>query len=114
MGEGQMHSQQTIAYLAGLSGLAAMWIVLLIATGQHPWKLVIGTDGKPSTSKFQMLVWTGAVVFAFLAILELRYSLGYYGELPGVPTNLLIAMGISVVTAVSAKSIAVNSQAKSD
>jgi hypothetical protein len=91
-----------------------MWIVLLIATGEHPWKLVIGTDGQPSTSKFQMLVWTAAVVFGFLAILEFRYSLGYHGEMPGMPTNLLIAMGISIATAVSAKSIAVNSQAKSD
>jgi hypothetical protein len=105
--------QQVMSYLTGLAGLAVMWLIILIATGKHPWALVIGEDGQPSTSKFQMMVWTSAVVFAFLAIYQLRFSSGYYGDLPGVPTNLLIAMGISVVTAVSAKSIAVTAQTKS-
>jgi hypothetical protein len=103
--------QQAMSYLTGLAGLAVLWIVLLIATRKHPWSLVIGEDGRPSTSKFQMLVWTAAVVFAFLAIYQVRFSSGYRDELPGVPTNLLIAMGISVATAVSAKSIAVKSAA---
>jgi hypothetical protein len=102
-----MPLQQAMAYLTGLAGLAVFWIVLLIATKKHPWSLVVGQDGEPSTSKFQMLVWTAAVVFAFLAIFQIRFSSGYWQELPGLPTNLLIAMGISVVTAVSAKSIAV-------
>jgi hypothetical protein len=60
-----------------------------------------------------MMVWTAAVVFAFLAIYQIRFSAGYGDGLPGLPNNLLIAMGISVVTAVSAKSIAISSQAKS-
>lgn len=101
-------------YLLGLAGLGAFWIILLIATKQHPWSLVIGTDGRPSTSKFQLLVWTAAVVFAFLAVYELRCSHGDFTGLPGLPQNLLIAMGISVATAVSAKSIAVKAQEKSD
>jgi hypothetical protein len=108
-----MPSQQLFAYLTGLAGLGAFWIILLIATRKHPWALVIGEDGRPSTSKFQMLVWTAAVVFAFLAIYQIRFSAGYSQEVPGLPDNLLIAMGISVATAVSAKSIAVSSQAKS-
>jgi hypothetical protein len=105
--------QQFFAYLTGFAGLGAFWIILLIATKKHPWALVIGEDGRPSTSKFQMLVWTAAVVFAFLAIYQIRFSNGYCLELPGLPNNLLIAMGISAVTAVSAKSIAISSQAKS-
>ncbi len=109
-----MSMQQVMSYLTGLGGLAAFWLVLLIATKKHPWSLVIGEDGQASTSKFQMLVWTAAVVFGFLAIYQIRFSSGYLEDFPGVPSNLLIAMGISVVTAVSAKSIAVSSQAKSD
>jgi hypothetical protein len=105
--------QEVMSYLTGLAGLAALWIVLLIATKKHPWALVMGEDGQPSTSKFQMLVWTAAAVFSFLAIYQIRFSSGFGQDLPGTPTNLLIAMGISVVTAVSAKSIAVSSQAKS-
>jgi len=106
-----MTGQQVMSSLAGLGGLLVMWVVLYIATKKHPWALVIGEDGRPSTSKFQMLVWTAAVVFGFLAIYQIRFSNGYCQELPGVPTNLLIAMGISVATAVSAKSIAVKSAA---
>jgi hypothetical protein len=109
-----MQMQQILSYLTGLGGLAVMWIVILISTGKHPWTLVIGEDGQPSTSKFQMMVWTGAVVFAFLAVYQLRFGLAYIQEFPGFPRNLLIAMGISVVTAVSAKSIAVNAQSKKD
>jgi len=109
-----MPLQQAFAYLTGLAGLGVLWIVLWIATRRHPWALVIGTDGQPSTSKFQMLVWTAAVVFGYLAIYQIRFSSGYLEDLPDIPSNLLIAMGISVVTAVGAKSIAVSSQAKSD
>lgn len=109
-----MPMQQAMSYLTGLAGLAAFWLILLIATRKHPWALVIGEDGRPSTSKFQMLVWTAAVVFAFLAIFQIRFSSGYHDGLPGIPTNLLIAMGMSVVTAVSAKSIAVGSQTNDD
>jgi hypothetical protein len=105
-----MPEQQFLSYVTGLAGLAVSWLVVLVATRKHPWALVIGEDGRPSTSKFQMLVWTAAVVFAFLAIYEIRFSSGFGEDLPATPTNLLIAMGISVVTTVSAKAIAVNSQ----
>jgi hypothetical protein len=96
-----------------LGGLAVFALILRIATGKRPWAIVIGEDGQPSTSKFQMVLWTAAVVFAFLAIYYIRFTNGSQ-QLPAIPTNLLIAMGISVTTAVSAKSIAVTSQAKSD
>ncbi|MGD0737266.1 MAG: hypothetical protein ABR976_19205 [Terracidiphilus sp.] len=109
-----MPIQQVLPWLTGLAGLAILWIVVFIATKRHPWALVIGEDGRPSTSKFQMMVWTAAVVFAFLALYEIRFSKDYCQEMPGVPTNLLIAMGISVATAVSAKSIAVSTQSKTD
>jgi len=109
-----MPEQQYMSYLPGVAGLAVFWIVLLIATKKHPWALVIGEDGRPSTSKFQMMVWTAAMVFSFLAIYQIRFSSGFGQDLPATPTNLLIAMGISVATAVSAKSIAVGSQTRSD
>jgi hypothetical protein len=99
-------------YLFGFAGLGAFWLILLIATGQHPWSLTIGEDGRPSTSKFQMLVWLGTVVFAYLAIYEVRFSHGHPEGLPEIPQNLLIAMGISVATTIAAKAIAVNSSNK--
>ncbi len=105
-----MTMQEGMSYLTGLAGLAVLWIIVLIATGKHPWALVIGKDERPSTSKFQMMVWTAAVVFAFLAIYQIRFSSGCCQDLPGVPTFLLISISISAATAVSAKSIAVKSR----
>jgi hypothetical protein len=96
-------------YVLGFAGLGVFWLVLLIATGEHPWALVKGEDGRPSTSKFQMLVWMAAVVFGYLAIYEVRVSHGHFEGLAEMPQNLLIAMGISVATTISAKAIAVNS-----
>jgi len=95
-------------YAMGLAGLGAFWLILFISTRQHPWDLIIGEDGQPSASKFQVLLWTGAVVFAYLAIYQIRFSHGHPEGMPDLPRNLLIAMGISVVTSVSAKAIAVN------
>ena len=95
-------------YALGLAGLGAFWVILFIATKKHPWHLVIGEDGQPSTSKFQVILWTAAVVFAYLAIYQIRFSNGHPEGMPDMPQNLLIAMGISVVTSVSAKAIAVN------
>ena len=109
-----MPMQQCMSYLTGLAGLAALWLIVLMATNKHPWALVIGEDGRPSTSKFQMMIWTAAAVFSYLAIYQIRFSSGFGQDLPATPTNLLIAMGISVVTAVSAKSIAVGTQARNN
>jgi hypothetical protein len=95
-------------YALGLAGLAAFWVILFISTRQHPWDLIIGEDGQPSTSKFQVILWTAAVVFAYLATYQIRFSHGHPEGMPDLPQNLLIAMGISVVTSVSAKAIAVN------
>ena len=95
-------------YLLGLAGLGAFWLILLISAKKHPWHLVIGEDGQPSASKFQVILWTAAVIFAYLAIYQIRFSHGHPEGMPDLPQNLLIAMGISVVTSVSAKAIAVN------
>jgi hypothetical protein len=104
-----MQQEQFLSILTGLAGLGLMWLIILIATGKHFWVLAIGEDGRPSTSKLQMLIWTSAVVFAFLALFQIRFGAGFRDGIPNVSDNVLIAMGISIVTAVSAKSIAVNS-----
>jgi hypothetical protein len=109
-----MQKQQAISVLTGLAGIALLWAVVSIASGKHLWALAMGEDGRPSTSKLQMLIWTAAVTFAFLAIFEIRFSGGFHDAVPKVPDSLLIAMGISVVTAVSAKAIAVNSANNQD
>jgi hypothetical protein len=98
-------------YVIGLAGLFVLWLIIGVASRFKPSTLFIGADGRPSTSKLQMVVWTAAVVFSYLAVSWARYRLGIHGPLPPLPVNLLIAMGVSGATAVSAQAIAVSSAA---
>jgi hypothetical protein len=96
----------TGAVLLGLLGLAVFWFVVALATHFHPMQIVMGEDGVPSTSKFQFFMWTAVAVFGYIAIFSLKPGAGDYVPLEPLPTNLLIAMGISATTAVGAKAIA--------
>ena len=96
----------TGAVLMGLLGLAVFWFAVAVATRFHPLLLIMGEDGIPSTSKFQFFVWTAVAVFSYIAIFCLHPQTGGFIPLEPLPTNLLIAMGISATTAVGAKAIA--------
>lgn len=97
----------TGAVLMGLAGLAVFWFAVALATHFHALRIVVGEDGIPSTSKFQFFMWTAVIVFSYIALFCLRPKMGGYVPLEPIPTNLLIAMGISAATAVGAKAIAV-------
>jgi hypothetical protein len=72
------------------------------------WRwLFIGEDGRPSTSKFQNTAWTAVILFAYSSIALARLLSGQHIMLTITP-NLVIAMGISIITRVSAKAITVN------
>ncbi len=70
--------------------------------------LVQGADGRPSTSKFQWLLWSIVAIFAFVQVLAertLRGSRLSDSISLDTPRNLLIAMGLSAATMALAKSI---------
>jgi len=98
-------------YLAGILGLFVLWIVIRVATGT--WsipKLWEGVDKRPSSSKFQFLLWTAAIIFGYLAIYAAPTWEGgkphfHFDPLLNFDANLFIAMGISGATAVAAKAI---------
>lgn len=87
-----------VIYL-GISGI--------IARG-NPLTLVMGADGRPSTSKFQFFLWTGVVLFTYVLIYGGRVACGNYAAIDTIPHNVLIAMGFSVVTLAAAKGITVS------
>jgi hypothetical protein len=67
-------------------------------------KLVEGADGRASTSKFQLALWTGVVLYAFLAMFFTRWLVQENPIIPDyLPAPLLAAMGLSAGTAVLAK-----------
>jgi hypothetical protein len=69
--------------------------------------LIIGEDGRPSTSKFQNVLWTFVVIFAYASIAFIK--LLYTGTTNLVITrNVIIVMGASLGTKLLARTITVN------
>ena len=93
-------------YLISLAALVVFWILYWLITGKaDPLRLAEGHDERLSTSKFQWFVWTVAVVFSYVAIFVARVQRGVIAPIEEVPTNLLIAMGLSTGTMAVAKGV---------
>jgi hypothetical protein len=74
-----------------------------VPDGESPgfWSLVVGEDKRGSTSKFQALLWTYAIVFALLAIL---FNSGIDGFLEdGLQPEYLLLLGSPAAAAVLSK-----------
>jgi hypothetical protein len=87
------------------------YIVCLIGVDRtthwwNPARVFEGADGRASTSKFQFLVWTTVLFFAYVAIYAARWINGHDpGAIGEIPTNLILVTGMSIVTVTAAKSI---------
>jgi hypothetical protein len=91
---------------AGLLGLFSLYLFYVAVMGEWGiWNAARGKDGRASTSKFQALLWTVAVIFAYIAVLDARWIHGYTEVLATIPPNLLVALGISVVTTTGAAAV---------
>lgn len=89
--------------------LVIMWLLVSAITRDwNPLKFTIGEDNRYSISKFQLLLWTIAVLFAYVTVIYARLEQGLSADVPDVPGNVLLALGLSGATSVVAKSIKVN------
>jgi hypothetical protein len=94
---------------AGIAAIGFVYAAYVTATGKYAiWNSVRGEDGRASTSKFQVFLWTGAVLFAYVAVLAVRWKAGQTDTLPDIPEGVLAALGISSGTAVAAQAITAN------
>ena len=64
-----IHFSSGGAYVAAAAALVGFVVLLTVVGGGHVQSLVIGQDGRTSTSKVQALLWTFAVAFAVLALM---------------------------------------------
>jgi hypothetical protein len=92
-------------YACGFAAIVLLWLLHLAITGNHPWKLVQGEDGRTSTSKFQFWLWTVVAVFAYVVFTVARIKQKTFAPIDTFPPGLLLAMGFSSTTAVAAKGI---------
>jgi hypothetical protein len=85
----------------------SLWLLYRIFTKRwNPLSVIIGADGRPSTSKFQFFLWTLVILSAYVALYAARVALGLYQPIEDFPQHLLVAMGLSVSTLAAAKAIA--------
>jgi hypothetical protein len=94
-------------YLGALAVVAAYLILAYIGGGGDLTKCFEGADGRYSTSKFQFFLWTGVIVFGYVAITIARASRGNHDVIADVPQHLLTVMGFSATTLAAAKGITV-------
>lgn len=96
-------------YVFGAGLLVLLWLIYRALTGSwNPFKVVCGADGRPSTSKLQLWLWTIVVLFSYVAVYAARVKTGQFDPINELPANVLIALGLSVVTATAAKGITVS------
>ena len=103
-----MQTQGLVPYVVGVVTVLLLWLLYKVASGGTIGSLYEGNDGRPSTSKFQYFVWTAVVVFAYAAIYCLKLEAHHFDAINEIPKNVLIAMGMSVISAAAAKSITVS------
>jgi hypothetical protein len=90
----------------GAVALLFFWAVTWLLTGRlNPFSLVIGEDGRPSTSKLKPFLWTVVMIFAYAALYAAKVKKGSFEPISNIPANLLIAIGLDVATLVAAKGI---------
>src|SRR5260221_13517754 len=103
-----MQSAGWLPYFSGGISVVVLFVITKIATGGTVAKLYEGADGRPSTSKFQVLLWTAAVIFSFTALFTGKLQKSDFSPNGDLPNNVLIAMGISIASASAAKAITTN------
>lgn len=96
-------------FIIGVLFLIFLYIFFYGIWSKHwnPADLFTGQDKRPSSSKFQFLLWTVVVIFSFVAVYVARALMGYYESIDEIPVHLLVVMGFSITTAAAAKGITV-------
>jgi hypothetical protein len=92
--------------------MSVLLFLSLASVSKNEWDVrgaLIGGDGQMSTSKFQFFLWTAVIIFAFVWVAGERTAHGHgVISLPDLPKSALIAMGLSIATAATAKGITVS------
>jgi IPT/TIG domain len=95
-----------IPVLAGVAFLVVMFVgYRLWRKSWNVFTLAVGADRRPSTSKFQVLLWTIVVIYGYVVVETARFLRGNFDALDQIPVNVLIALGFTIGTATLAKGI---------
>jgi hypothetical protein len=95
-------------YVAAFSSVLALFLLYKITTKDSFSRLYEGADGRSSTSKFQFFLWTVVVILTYAALYTVKLEQHRFDPITEIPQNLLIAIGMSVISASAAKAITVS------
>jgi len=96
-----------VPFVVGFSVLLLLWALYRLLSGLwNPLEVIRGVDKRWSTSKCQFFLWTVVALFCYASFYAERAGQGWL-DLKDlhIPQNLLLAMGLSVTTAIAAKGI---------
>ncbi|MEA2693857.1 MAG: hypothetical protein QOJ16_3244 [Acidobacteriota bacterium] len=101
--------------MMGAAALLLLFAWVVLGKGAIA-NLILGIDGLYSKSKFQLVVWFGVLMVAYLSTLWLRfcYSANLLIGTVRIPANLLALSGLSALTFAGAKAITQTKQDRVD
>ena len=97
-----------LPYVVGVFSVVALFLLYKLTTKDSFSRLYEGADGRPSTSKFQFFLWTVIVILTYTALYTVKLTLHEFDPITDLPQNVLIAIGMSVISASTAKAITVS------
>jgi hypothetical protein len=98
----------SLPYVVGVFSVAVLFLLYKVTTKERFSRLYEGADGRPSTSKFQFFLWTMVVILTYTALYTVKLIHRQFDPITYLPQNLLIAIGMSVISASAAKAITVS------
>jgi len=82
--------------------LTLIFRIVLRKNGSNFWDCIREKDFHPSLARFQFLLWTWVIVFAFFSVILMRAFAGVQPVPLAIPQNLLLLMGVNAApTAIS-------------
>jgi len=87
----------------GIAAAIVYFVIGALASGRqlNPLACAIGEDGRYSSSKLQFFLWTGIVIWAYVALFVRWLDLSKMQ----LPNNVLLVMGFSIITLTTAKGV---------
>jgi|GEM_PF-2196126 len=95
-------------FLALAIEFAILYAIKLFIKGKNGkgfWDFAKAPDGYPSLPRFQAVLWSIVVFFAFLSVYFVRLRAGQFEINQRIPTNLLSLIGITMASNVAGSAI---------
>src|SRR5438132_13609464 len=79
----------TLANIVAFTAILLLAVIyMMISRSLNLAQIILGADGRPSTSKLQFLLWTVAILFSYVALYATRVSKNHFEAISEIPLSL--------------------------